>query len=84
MERKNDGAGFCVYIGPSIRGVVQKGHVYIGDRESAWTEAARAIQYNPLIKSLIVTGDRLNEARVESKTPGTALYKNYRRVLLGK
>lgn len=42
--------------------------------------AAAAIEKYPLIKTLIVSGEKLPEARLKVKTPGNALYKNYQRV----
>ncbi len=43
--------------------------------------AAAAIEKYPLIKTLIVSGDKLPEARLKVKKPGNALYKNYQRIL---
>lgn len=77
-------SGFYCYIGPSIRGVIQTGTVYVGTREDALSAAQRAVELAPLIKTLIVPGDTLADDRIKVKTPGTALYQNYRRVLRGK
>lgn len=73
-------AGFYCYIGPSITGLIQHGTIYRGSRNAALSAAAAAIERNPLIKTLIVSGDRLPEARLKVKKPGNALYKNYQRV----
>lgn len=72
--------GFYCYIGPSITGLIQRGTIYRGTRKEALAAADAAIQYNPLIKTLIVSGDRLPEARLKVKKPGSALYMNYQRV----
>lgn len=77
MDETN--AGFYCYVGPSIMGVIQHGTIYMGSRRKAMAEAAEAIEKNPVIKTLIVSGDRLPEVRVKVKTPGNALYKNYQR-----
>lgn len=73
-------AEFFCYIGPSITGLIQHGTVYRGTRRAALAAADAAIQHNPLIRTLIVSGDRLPEARLKVKKPGNALYKNYQRV----
>lgn len=81
-KEKSSGAaaGFYCYIGPSITGLIQHGTIYRGSRNAALSAAAAAIERNPLIKTLIVSGDRLPEARLKVKKPGNALYKNYQRV----
>lgn len=75
-----DAAGFYCYIGPSITGLIQHGAVYPGTRKTALAAAGAAIRHNPLIRTLIVSGDRLPEARLKAKQPGNALYQNYQRV----
>jgi len=76
-------SGFYVYIGPNIKGLVQTGTIYRGDRANAYRAAARAIEEHPLVKALIVSGDALPQARLRVKTPGNALYANYQK-LAGK
>lgn len=73
-------AGFYCYIGPGITGLIQHGAIYRGTRQAALSAAARAIKQQPLVKTLIVPGDKLPEARLKVKSPGSALYQNYRRV----
>ena len=73
-------AGFYCYIGPTIIGVIQNGTIYRGSRKAALNAAAAAIEKQPLIRTLIVSGDHLPEARLKVKKPGNALYKNYQRV----
>ena len=80
-EKSSGGnAGFYCYIGPSVTGLIQHGDIYRGTRKAALDAAAAAIQRNPLIKTLIVSGDQLPDARLKVKKPGNALYKNYQRV----
>lgn len=78
--KSGDSSGFYCYIGPSIIGLIQHGTVYRGTRKAAMAAAAAAIEKYPLIKTLIVSLDRLPEARLKVKKPGNALYKNYQRV----
>lgn len=79
-----ESAGFFCYIGPTIRGLIQTGAVYVGTRENALKAASAAIERHPLIRTLIVPGETLAADRINIKKPGTALYVNYRRVLRGE
>ena len=76
-------SGFYIYIGPNIKGLIQTGSIYRGDREHAHQMAAAAIEKHPKVKTLIVAGDALPEARLRVKTPGNALYASYQK-LAGK
>jgi len=76
-------SGFYIYIGPNIKGLIQTGTIYRGDRESAYQKAATAIAQRPKVKTLIVAGDALPEARLKVKTPGNVLYATYKE-LAGK
>lgn len=76
-------SGFYIYIGPNIKKHIQTGTVYRGTRAHALKQAAAAIEAHPLVKTLIVSGDALPEARIKVKTPGNTLYANYRK-LAGK
>lgn len=80
--KKPDGcaAGFYCYIGPSISGVIRNGAIFKGTRADALSAAAAAIEKQPLVKTLIVSGDDLPEARLRVKKPGNALYTMYQRV----
>ena len=77
-------AGFYCYIGPNIAGLIQNGAIYRGTRSAALTAAAEAIEKHPLVKSLIVSGDELPQARLKVKQPGNALYQNYRKIAAGE
>lgn len=70
-------SGFYIYLGPTIRGLIQANTIYRGDRAHALAEAKEAIEKYPLIKTLIVPGDYLPVARLRIKTPGNALHANY-------
>lgn len=72
-------AGFWCYIGPTLPGLIQHGAIFQGDREKALQSAEAAIEKQPLVKSLIVSGDSLPLDRLKAKTPGTALYENCRK-----
>ena len=81
MEKADSkAAGFYCYIGPSITGLIQHGTIYRGTRKKAMAAASAAIEKYPLIKTLIVSGEKLPEARLRVKKPGNALYRNYQRV----
>lgn len=76
-------SGFYIYIGPNIKKHIQTGTIYKGTRANALKKEAAAIEAHPLVKTLIVPGDALPEARIKVKTPGNALYANYKK-LAGK
>lgn len=73
-------SGFYIYIGPNIKGLIQTGTIYRGDWANALKQAGAAIAKQPLVKTLIVSGDALPEARLKVKTPGNTLYTNYNRL----
>ncbi len=73
-------SGFYIYIGPTIRRLIRNGTIYRGSRADARKAAKEAIQAFPLIKTLIVSGDALPEARLKLKRGGNALAVNYKRV----
>mgnify|MGYP007101918976 CR=1 FL=1 len=70
-----------VYIGPSIRGVIQKGTIFPGSRAEVEAFLEGAIQKYPRIKSLIVSGDTLAADRISVNTPGTRLSTEYGRLV---
>ena len=76
-------SGIYMYIGPNIKGLIQTGTIYRGTREDACEKAKDAIAKHPLVKSLIVSGEALPQARLKVKTPGNVLYANYQK-LAGK
>ena len=81
---KPDDSGFYCYIGPNLAGLIQSGTIYMGTKEEALAAAARAIEKQPLVKTLIVSGTALPEARLKVKKPGNALYANYQKVAAGR
>lgn len=77
---KPDDGGFYCYIGPNIPGLIQSGQIYMGTREAALLAASAAIERFPLVKTLLVSGTALPEARLKVKKPGNALYANYQKI----
>lgn len=71
---------FCVYLGPSIVGVIQRGCVYPGSKADALKVAALAVEKYPLIARLIVTNENLAESRIKIRTPGNLLNEAYRQL----
>ena len=69
------------YIGPSIRGVIQSGRIYSGSRAEVETSIEYAIKKYPRIRSLIVSGDTLAADRISVNTPGTRLYREYKKLV---
>lgn len=79
-----ESGSFCVYIGPSILGVIQSGTVLRGNKADAVASLPAAAQDYPLIPSLIVGDKTLPVDRLKVKTPGNLLYENYRKLSAGK
>lgn len=77
-------ASFYCYIGPSLTGLIHNGAIFPGTRTEALTAAAAAIEKQPLVKTLLVSGDQLPEARLKVKKPGNALSANYAKIAAGK
>ena len=80
QAEKSAADSFYCYIGPGITGLIQHGDICRGTRKKALAKWDEAIKKYPLIKTLIVSGDKLPEARLKAKKPGNALYKNYQRI----
>ncbi len=79
-KTERNASGFYIYIGPNIKKYIQTGTIYRGTRANALKQAAEAIKAHPPVRTLIVSGDALPEARIKVKTPGNALYANYRKL----
>ena len=79
-QHEVNNSGFYIYIGPTIRGVIQNGAIYRGTRAEAMEKAASAIEKYKLVKTLIVSGDALPVARLRLKEPGNAFYVNYHKL----
>lgn len=72
---------FYVYLGPSIRGVIQKGTIYPGSRQDVIGVLDSAIQKYPRIRNLLVSGETLVTDRIQIKTPGTRLFTEYKKLV---
>lgn len=71
--------GYRVYIGPSIRGRVQYGTVF-SSADQARKELEKEFESFPTFGIFLVTGQQLPQARIDVKTPGTALYAQAQRL----
>ena len=80
---ERNASGFYCYIGPNLKKLIQTGIVYRGTRKEALARAKEAIAAQPLVKTLIVSGDALPEASIKVKKPGNALNAAYQK-LAGK
>lgn len=70
-----------MYIGPSIRGLVNYGRIFTGSVEDAKAELGDAVAKHPLIAALIIPGEYLPEAKIRIKTAGTALNAQYTKLI---
>lgn len=75
-----------VYIGPSIKGVIQNGTIFMGSPAEAIKEplVQIALQTRPGIKALIIDASELSDAKKRINTPGDTLYKQYSDILRNK
>lgn len=72
---------YCVYLGPTIRGVVQNATIYPGSVEEVAKQLESQIARFPRIKALLIPAETLSVDRVKIKTPGNRLYEEYRRFI---
>jgi len=79
-DKASSGECFCVYLGPTITGVIQNGTVYRGAKKEVMKSVGAAIEKYPLITSLIVSNKTIAQDRVKVKTPGNILYVNYNKL----
>lgn len=73
--------GFCVYLGPSIRGVITKGAVYRGTRQEVLAGLERILGKFPGVAGLIVPSTTLPRDRIKVKTQGTLLNNRYQQLV---
>lgn len=78
----NKGAGFCVYIGPTIVGLAQNGTIYPGTKQQAKMspELALLMEKYPLAADLLVDGEELAEARAKVREPGNLFNNKYKQL----
>ena len=70
--------GVFIYLGPSIRGVIQKGSIYRGTRESVLSSIAFAIEKYPKIERLIIADSEIVSAKKKIAVGGNSLSSAYR------
>ena len=83
MARKNIAAksGIYVYLGPSIRGVIQNGTIYRGTRRQVLSAIAIVIEKYPKIERLIVEDSEIVSSKAKIKMGGNALSNAYKAIL---
>lgn len=83
VKAANPEAGFCVYIGPTIVGLIQTGTIYQGGKKQAAAspELAMVMAKYPLAADLLVDGEKLAEARAKLKRPGNLLHNKYQQLI---
>lgn len=70
--------GVFIYIGPSIRGIIQKGSIYRGTRANVLASLAFAIEKYPKIERLIVADTDIVSAKQKITVGGNSLSNAYR------
>lgn len=79
-QQADNTSGFYIYVGPTIRGSIQRNTIFRGTKAQALEKAADAIGKHKLVKTLIVSGDNLSSVRLKLKEKGNAHYTNYNRL----
>lgn len=83
-KKRNDTAeksGIFVYIGPTIRGVVQNGSIFRGTETEIINNIAAPAERKAHIKRLIVRDAELHTAKEKLKTGGNSISAAYRALL---
>lgn len=75
--KKTTNNGFCIYIGPSIKGIIQSGTIYDKSLKDTKAFLGTAIDKHPLIGKLISTDKTIAEDRIKVKTVGNLLNVYY-------
>ena len=83
MTKKNkvdqmDEQGVYVYLGPSIRGVIQSGTIYHDTRQHIKDRLQYAIAKYPNIDTLIVADTDIADAKAKIKKGGNAMSHAYK------
>ena len=67
-----------VYVGPTVKGVVQNGAIMTGTRDAVLFRLRDAVERYPMIAELLVRDTELAAARKKIKDGGNALAGAYR------
>ena len=70
-----------VYVGPSVRGIIQNGSIFRGSRKAVLEQNAAAIEVCPKIERLIVADYTIMSAKAKIKEGGNSLNTAYLAVL---
>lgn len=70
-----------VYVGPSVRGIIQNGSIFRGSRKTVLEQNALAIEFCPKIERLIVADNEIMSAKEKIKEGGNLLNTAYLAVL---
>lgn len=73
-----DEPGVFVYLGPSIRGLIQSGTILYGTRQNIKNSLQYAIAKHPHIETLIVADTDIADAKAKIKKGGNALSHAYK------
>lgn len=75
QKKTKSANGWCMYIGPAIRGVIRQSQIFSKSAAEVRKELGEKLPANAA--PLIVDGADLPSARQEVRTPGTALHYFY-------
>lgn len=78
---KAEKKGVYVYLGPSIRGVIQNGSIYCGTRTQILETLKTAVESHPMIERLIVEDVDIMAAKEKINKGDNLLSIAYKRLL---
>lgn len=70
--------GVYVYLGPSVRGVIQSGTIFSGTRSEIKTKLQSAIEKYPHIETLLAADTEIAVAKAKLRKGGNALSHAYK------
>lgn len=73
--------GIFVYIGPSVRGLIQNGSIFRGTRDEILQKNSAALEFCPKIERLIVSDSEIMSAKKKIKEGGNSVRIAYRAVI---
>lgn len=74
-------SGIFVYIGPSIRGIIQNGSIFRGTKKEVLAKNTAAIEFCPKVERLIVADSEILSAKKKIKEGGNTVSIAYRAVI---
>ena len=76
-KKQEEAAGVYIYVGPSIRGLVQTAAIYTGTPGEIGKKLKSALEAVPEIAELLVPASELNAAKAQLKARSGGIWAAY-------